>query len=270
MIFQTEHLNKKMAAYGIPDFDKFCEGHPGLELLHDVLDQKTYAAIKRCTISEAPPAKRCKNVVCPHCLSALQVSLIKQACKTQHKHRLRASMITYCSAHFERSLGSLKTFSISKAASSLRRAVQKVIDETQGPVLVIAGLDISLNEPKENLTKKLNRKQRQQSHVWAPHWHIVVICRNPETFAADLKPLLAANWRPNEKPFHTRISYCTGRHVCYATKLKPVRREVTTDSRGNANRKERPLANAPMGEALLWLTKSKENQRIITILKGNT
>ena len=135
-----------------------------------------------------------------------------------------------------------------------------------GCLFAVAGLDLSLNEIAVGKSS-MTAPERKLNHVWAPHVHIVLMGRDPEIVVTRLKHELQGIQVLGDKHMRSDRCYCVGRTIAYATKLNPERREVTSDARGNADRKLRPLASKPMNEALNWLASAKANTRIFTHYK---
>lgn len=264
----TPYANdKEMAAYGLPDFAALIARQPSLTMLRAALPGSDFTRISACTRSSSRQSKHCEHPLCPRCATNLRKKLIKGTTELAFNERLRAVMVTITDPDCRVRQGDLKKKTVSSILEEVPLVTTSVLKAQHGPAMMVGGLDLALNEDPDNMRIKRSAKRRKQCHHWAPHVHIVLICRDPMKAAARLGSELSLGHVPNGKPFRIDQSHCLGRHIAYVTKLNLVRRAVTSDERGNVNRKSRPLARKHMKEALTWFSQAGASERIFTFYK---
>jgi len=252
---------KLMRKYGVGDFLDLIEKGPHIEELQDIISSEAFEVILECCAYAECDAGSCDHPLCPNCLNRTRFALIQQGSHECFEHRLRACLVTVAKKEWEAPLEKLYEQKPDLLADQALTAIRVSSANHQGPVLAIGGVDISLNEMPSAVEPSTPAK-RKLNHVWAPHVHVIIMGRDPEDLAGKMKPLVEGVQVPGAKHFRCDRSYCVGRSIAYATALKPERRELGVDDRGNVTRKSRPLALGPKAEALEWLATAK--QRIFT------
>ena len=253
---------RQLVDFGLPDWREMTLSQPSLAQLGKVLDPKLFREIVTCTNLASPTQDPCQQSACPRCMSVERTHCIVNGNRFQVEEGLQAYLVTYVPAQLEVGLGQLHAISPSDMVEEFRHALIHAASFCSGPVFVVGGIDVAQNDIPSKKVRKLKLKKRKLMRVWAPHIHAVAICRDPEAFIARLRENLFQANTPQKGEFHAEVSVCTGRHIAYATKSKPVRRSVTTDSKGNVHRKSKDLAMGPMREAVGWLSQTNFEDRI--------
>jgi hypothetical protein len=242
-----------MGRLGIPDLEYVTSLEPKLSDLKVLLGPSSN--------------KFCHIPVCPCCSVVQRTKITEAACKLQYDERLRAVFLTFAQSYLTAPLGSLAKHRISAITREIKRALSDVAALTHSTVAAVGAFDVSWNESRENLDLQLSALERKKCHEFSLHPHITILAENPEHIAASLKENILAGRTPARGEFKVLPVYCLGRTIMYCTKCRPVRRAAGRDNRGNYRPQTRPLARAPMAEALQWLASGTEDERIFTFFK---
>jgi hypothetical protein len=257
--------NRRVSRCGVPDLVELDKNGPQLEDIESVVQPDAYVKIKRCCRLGYNEVFACNHPLCLNCIKRTRCKLIWDGSLHSRAQRHRASLITSVKMEWELPVGGLADSEPGEIVNEVIQAMENVDHLSKGEVFLIGGLDISLNESSTDAA--MTAAERKLNHVWSPHSHMALIARDPDRISAALEEELKGIQSPGTKHFRGDKSYCVGRTIAYATALKPVRRELTFDIRGNRQRKIRPLASERMKEALQWLAKTKSDQRIFTYHK---
>jgi hypothetical protein len=258
---------RRLSRLGVPDLEYIRSLEPQLADFKALIETEMYAAIEKCCSRSPSSYKFCHIPICPCCSVVQRTKITEAACKLQYEERLRGVFLTFAPPYLTAPLGSLAQHRITNIVREINRTLSDVSARTNSTVAAVGAFDVSLNERQENSDLQLTAAERKERHELNPHLHITILAENPEHIAASVKERILAGRTPIRGEFKVLPVYCLGRTIMYCTKCRPVRRAAGRDNRGNYRPQTRPMAKAPMSEALRWLASGTEDERIFTFFK---
>jgi hypothetical protein len=249
-------FDNELAGHGVPDY------HTLTDHLASLTDGFEVPACGQTCDGDFRISK-CHSL-CRHCHEIERRRLIITGSELAYRKRWRGAMFTVTNSLWSANQGQLQRLKCSPIFDKVHDALAIARKSLDGRMAAIGGLEITLNQiGRHNDDAEL--EDSCHHHEWGAHFHIEVLCGNPEVVRTCLVALTEGHRKDWTKPLRMDRSFCVGRHISYATKFKIVRRALDTDNKGNKKPKERPLNRAARAEAIEWFLSLPLSQRMFSI-----